>query len=237
MDTHNRYVAHIDVLGMTTLVKRDPQAAWEALSQLVEARKFAHDLELTFTDTKDVVVAPDLVRAVTFSDTILLFTKSDSATDLRVLIVIVTEMLNKALRSCVPVRADISRGLFFFNNDESMYVGPALIEAYEIGEAAQWIGIAVSKVVYEDTVRIGLSSGDRSVVVPARIPHKDGYVDGYVVDWPAVNPDNIASQSKLTGDAVYQGFDQYFGPFDALPADVRKKYENTAMFINWSLAL
>lgn len=235
MEKHIRYVAHIDVLGMSNLVKKDPDLAWELLSELVDIRKHAHNVELTFTDTYETIVAPDIARAVTFSDTILLFTKSNTPNDLRVIMVVVTEMLNKALSKFIPIRAGVSLGLFFFNIEESMYAGPALVEAYEIGESAQWIGIATSEDVYKKAEQAGLQAGNKDVITPAIIPTKKGFRDGYAVDWPSINPANISTPEKLHGAMIYTGFDQYFGPYDLLPEAVRIKYENTASFINKSL--
>jgi len=36
---HQRFVVHIDVLGMSALVAKDPELAWGLLSQLVEEVK------------------------------------------------------------------------------------------------------------------------------------------------------------------------------------------------------
>lgn len=235
MENHNRYVAHIDVLGMSDLVKKSPDLAWELLSQLVDVKKHAHDIQLTFIDTNETIIAPDIVRAVTFSDTILLFSKSNTPNDLRTIMVIATEMLNKALSKCIPIRAGVSIGLFYFNLTESMYAGPALIEAYEIGEAAQWIGIVATEEVYKNAKRVGLQAGSKDLIVPARIPLKDGFHDGYAIDWPSVNPNNIRTEERLSGSMIYAGFDQYFGAYDSLHEVVRRKYENTASFINKSL--
>jgi hypothetical protein len=43
----------------------------------------------------------------------------------------------------------ISYGLFVFNQDEDLFVGPPLVKAYEIGEAAQWIGTVLEVSVAE----------------------------------------------------------------------------------------
>jgi hypothetical protein len=236
MKLHQRFVAHIDILGMSTLSKNSPELAWETLSSLVQAKNDAHQISISFIETAETINAPDLVKAVTFSDTIFLFSKQDTLNDLRVILIVATEILNKALNLCVPVRAGITHGTCFINPAESMYAGPALVEAYEIGEAAQWIGIRASKSVYEQTKRANFLAANTEVIKPAVIPVEGGHCNGYAVDWPAMNPSNIKARLPVSAELVYSGFSRYFGPYDSLPSKVKAKYENTAKFINESLA-
>ncbi|RJX18053.1 MAG: hypothetical protein C4575_11245 [Desulforudis sp.] len=226
------FVAHIDILGMSKLVEKDPALAWDLLSLLVQARNDAHRTEITFLDTAERITTPNQIWAVTFSDTIVLFTKFASLTDLRAIVIMTTELLNKALHLCVPVRAGIAVGTFFFNLQESMYAGPALIEAYHLGEEAQWIGITTSEEVYRRASEANFQSGKADVVVRAYIPIKGGTRDGYAVNWPAILRNSIGAKLPVCAEQVYEGFAQYFGPFEALPPNERAKYEHTAWFIN-----
>lgn len=231
---HQRFVVHIDVLGMSTLAAKDPDLAWSLLSRLVDARKEAHATSLTFLDTAETVVTPQHVRAVTFSDTIVLFSRGATLNDLRTTLVMATQLLSKALHLCVPIRVGVSVGTFFFNLDESMYAGPALIEAYHLGESAQWIGVVTSEAVYRRAIEARLQSGSSDVVVPAAIPVDEGTRPGYAVNWPVILRDSIAATLPVTARQVYEGFAQYFGPFEALDQRTRQKYENTATFMNAS---
>ncbi|MDI1268669.1 MAG: hypothetical protein PSV40_06145 [Polaromonas sp.] len=227
-----RFVAHIDVLGMSSLVEKDAELAWQLLSDLVSVREETHRVGIDFLDTAERVHVPDQIQTVTFSDTIVLFTKGESLKDLRSIIVVTTEFLNKALNLCIPVRAGIAFGTFFFNLDKSMYAGPALIEAYHLGEAAQWIGITTSKEVYQRSKAANFQSGRADVVISAPIPLKGKKQDGYAVNWPAIMATSINAQPPLLAPQIYEGFSQYFGPWESLPFDVKAKYENTAHFIN-----
>ena len=233
---HQRFVVHIDVLGMSMLVERDPELAWALLSKLVEARKDAHATSLTFRDSAETVATPQHVHAVTFSDTIILFSRGAALNDLRTILVMATQLMSKALHLCVPIRIGVAVGTFFFNLDESMYAGPALIEAYHLGESAQWIGIVTSEAVYRRAIEAELQSGSSDVVIPAEIPVDGGSRSGYVVNWPVILRNSIAAPLSVTGQQVYEGFAQYFGPFESLDQRTRQKYENTAAFMNTSAA-
>lgn len=232
MPEHQRFVAHIDILGMSALVAKDAELAWDLLSSLVKARNEVHHTEITFLDTAERVTTLSQVHAVTFSDTIVLFTKGNSLTDLRMIVIMATELLSKALHMCVPVRIGIAEGTFFFNFDESMYAGPALIEAYHIGEEAQWIGIAASEEVYRRATEAKFQSGSSDVVIRSYIPLEGGTRDGYAVNWPAIMRSSINATLPVTAEKVYEGFAQYFGPYSELPPKVKAKYEHTAQFIN-----
>lgn len=229
---HQRFVAHIDVLGMSGLVARDPELAWQLLSKLVEARKEAHATEITFIDTAERIATPDQVQAVTFSDTVVLFTKGAQLNDLRTILIMATQLLSKALHLCVPVRIGVSVGTFFFNLTESMYAGPALIDAYHLGEKAQWIGITTSEEVYRRSIEAKLQSGTSDIVIPTQIPVYGGHNNGYAVNWPLVLRNSISAPLPVTDKQVYEGFAQYFGPWDFLDPHARLKYENTALFMN-----
>lgn len=232
MSSDTRFVAHIDILGMSVLAAKDAHLAWQLLSDLVKARDEAHSAEITFLDTAERVAVQDQVRAVTFSDTIVLFTKAASLTDLRSIIIVTTEILNKALHLCVPIRAGIALGTFFFNLKHSMYAGPALIEAYHLGEQAQWIGITTSETVYRRSKEANFQSGNADVVIPTFVPVDGGTRDGFAVNWPAVMARSLHAKLPVSAAQVYEGFTQYFGPFESLPKKVQGKYEHTAWFIN-----
>lgn len=232
MLSNQRFVAHIDILGMSALVAKDPELAWELLSSLTKARDEAHITEMTFLDTAQRIATPDQIHTVTFSDTIVLFSKGTSDLDLRAIIIVTTEILNKALSLCVPIRAGIAVGTFFFNLKKSMFAGPALIEAYHLGEGAQWIGITTSQEVHRRASEAKFMTGDSDVVIRTYVPVDSGTRDGYAVNWPAIGRRNITAVIPITTEQVYQGFAQYFGPFSELPPKVRCKYEHTAWFIN-----
>lgn len=230
-----RYVTHIDILGFSALTAKDPQAAWNVLSSLAAVRSHVHEIELEFIDTGERACIPERVFSVMFSDTIVLFTKEDSILDLRLIILATTELFHKALCKCVPVRAGIAHGTFFFNISESMYAGPALIEAYSIGEEAKWLGIVTSEYVHHQAKMADLKSGTNNVVIPTSIPIQDGERNGFAVNWPAVFSHDFNVKPPIPSELFYSGFADGFGAYEGLPKQVQAKYENTVAFINSSL--
>jgi len=236
-DTHDRFVAHLDILGMSAIVEKDADEAWGMLSDLVAVRDKVGDYALEFLDTKEMVRAADVATAVTFSDTIILFSKGSTNTELRALLILVTELLHKAMCKCVPVRIGIARGKFFVNVEKSMYAGPALIDAYRAGESAQWLGISLAESVRAQALELNLKSGQSKLIVDWETPTKEGTEKRSVVNWPVVFAHDFKVKPPITVGQFYQAFERTFGSFENLPTNVRAKYENTVDFVNDRLAL
>lgn len=234
-DTDTRVVAHIDILGMSTLVERNFPEAWGVLSDLVAVRDRAQAHEYEFVETNERLRIFEKVKIVTFSDTLLLFTVCASDLELKSMIILVSEIFHKALFNCVPVRAGIAVGEFWFNLDKSMYAGPALIEAYRTGEGAQWLGIAFSEPAEERVVALDMKSAMSNVIVRWSIPLVDGARRGAVVNWPAVFAHDLKVDPPISVHQFYEAFEGTFGSFCALPESVQAKYKNTVQFMNAQL--
>jgi hypothetical protein len=231
-----RFVAHIDILGMSTLVEQDAEAAWNLLSGLVECLETVNGYELEFKDAGARLNVPEKVGSVMFSDTIVLFTIDDSDLSLRSLIVAVGALFHRALVKCVPVRAALAYGTFFINQPKSMYAGPALIEAYRHGESAQWLGIVACPSVVGRAAALGMTSDSKNIIVPWSIPVKTGTIEGYAVNWPAAVQNDMTVPAPLTAEQFYEAFHSTFGDFNLQPPDVKAKYKHTVDFMNAMLS-
>ena len=235
--TDLRFVAHVDILGMSAVVERDADEAWRLLSDLVDVRDRVLNYEIEFPQTGERMPMSEAIRAVTFSDTIVFFTRGDTDVELRALIVLAIEVLHKAMCRCVPVRVGIALGRFFFNIARSMYAGPALIEAYRVGEAAQWLGIVLAMSVQDRARALGMKTGQSDLVVEWSVPIKGGEDSRFVINWPASISHDLKVTPPLSVAQFYQAFESTFGPLAQLSAEVQAKYVNTATFLNARLAL
>ena len=230
-----RYVGHLDILGMSDLVHKNFDDAWGMLSDLVEVKDKLSNISIEFLETKETVNISDVIKAVTFSDTIVLFTKTNSEIELRCMIVLITEIFHKAICKCVPIRAGLSVGEFSFNDEKSMYAGPALIEAYRIGEGSQWLGISLAKSIHEEAIKLNLQTGGSDLVINWDIPLKDKTINGYVINWPALFAHDLKIKHPITSEQFYEGFQSSFGSYEDLPNTVKNKYINTVNFMNHQL--
>lgn len=234
MQSHRRFVAHIDILGMRAMVSRDPELAWKKLSSLANVREHLGKIQLTHVSSGHQYMLAEHIFSVMFSDTIVLFTKTESDDDLQAILIATSEVLHKAMCQLTPVRIGVAGGQFFYNIEESLYMGPALIEAYQIGEAAQWLGIVTTKDIYQQSLnaKAKFQSGTSDIVIPAHIPIKNGLRSGYAINWVAPFRHDFKVKPPITTDLFYSQFEDAFGPLSELEEDQLMKYVNTTNFIN-----
>ncbi|MBC8466436.1 MAG: hypothetical protein H8D55_01240 [Deltaproteobacteria bacterium] len=228
-ESHNRFVAHFDMLGMKQAVLRNVEEAWGALSDINEARKRIYKISFEIKDRRRIVA--DRVRTFFFSDTVIIFTKSDEPEDLYAILILSSELFSNSLHRCVPLRGGIAHGEFFFNLKESLFLGKPLIRAYKIGECAQWIGIVVDQFVAE---KAKLYQIDQEII-EWDVPEKDnGIKEEFVLNWPWIFRNNFTLK-PVTVDSFYEAFEPLFGPYHDLRESDKTKYRNTVTFINFAL--
>src|SRR5262249_19377084 len=129
------------MLGMSALTVRDPDLAWDALSKLARAKE--EILQLGFIIAGSRTVVRERLATFTFSDMILIFSRSDALQDLQATVITATQLFGRALHYSIPIRGGISYGRFIFNTNYNLFAGPPLVHAYHLGEGAQWLGIVV----------------------------------------------------------------------------------------------
>lgn len=234
MQRNRRFVAHIDILGMRAMVRRDAEQAWKVLSGLADTRDHLMRLDLARLEVGCREPLAERVFSVMFSDTIVLFTKTEEDDDLQAILIACGEVLHKAMCSYVPVRIGLAGGQFFFNIKPSMYAGPALIDAYELGEDAQWLGIVTTEAVWRQSTAANFKSGQDDIVVATDIPSKKakGLRPGYAMNWVAAFRHDFKVNAPISVEFFYSQFEHAFGPLSSLEDAAREKYVNTVKFIN-----
>ena len=233
-DNHLRYVAHFDMLGMGRLSLNNPDAAWSAICNLARAKEESLNLVIEITSTKTLI--SDRIKSITFSDTIIVFTLLDELEDLYAIILLSTQLFADALKYNVALRGGIAHGTFFVNFEHNLYAGPALVNAYNISESAQWLGIRVDETVAARCRAIPLMSGTKDAILDWPVPLKDGNtIKAPVINWPYPMRNNFTSSPPFSVDQFYKGFAPLFGPFSELGDKEKEKYLNTVEFINFCL--
>ena len=227
-----RFVAYLDMLGMSALTRRDPDLAWEKLSTLIQARNERLNSPIARLDTGEFIM--DQVRSFTFSDTLIAFSRGNTQNDALAMIVLTTELFSLALHYCIPLRGGIAHGRFKFNFDLNLFSGPALVDAYQIGESSQWLGVVVDDRVAELAATIPIqSSRHKDAIVSWNVPAKSGdIVTRKVVNWVETHKNNYRGPFPLEAEEFYAPMATVFGPWQDLPLTVRFKYENTVAFFN-----
>ncbi len=231
----NRFVAYFDMLGMKAATLRNQDYAWGALLAISEARKNIEKRGIKIVSSGKKI--GDRVKAIIFSDSVIIFSLNDKAEDLWALLTYSAEFFKDCLSQCVPVRGGIAHGDFFFNFDEGLFLGIAFVKAYEIGECAQWYGIAVEKEVYDRSKELPTVFGAQSDlgIVEYNIPLKENKIEkGYVINWPGIFRPNFKKVPE-SPEELYKPLESLFGNYNDLRDDVKQKHINTYHFVKKQL--
>jgi hypothetical protein len=237
MNSHpeNRFVAHFDMLGMTTLTMRNPDLAWKKLCDLGTARQERLSLGIQRLESGEII--SNRANSFTFSDTMVAFSTSDTTNDAMAIFLLTTEFFVRSLYYGLPLRGAITHGRFAVDHALGLFSGPALVKAYELGESGQWLGVSLDEQAADAILRLpcGKSVRGRGSIVPWDVPCKGGASQRRMaVNWPETHRRNYLGPVPLTVGAFYQdcGFAELFGPFDSLEPSAKDKYENTVAFFN-----
>jgi len=174
---NNRFVCYLDIMGFKDMVMRKSHdEIYELLSDLSKNRQ---SLETPILDTD----YSDAIKTVSFSDSIVIFTKDSSPYSFTLLTLSVSWLFAKAIESGVPLKGALSFGQMSFNASRQIFFGQPLIDAYLLEEDVQFYGIVVHNTVEKFIVDNSTSSNVSKRYVDCPVPFKFGKVNHLVLDW------------------------------------------------------
>jgi hypothetical protein len=159
-----------------------------------------------------------------FSDTVVIYATSDDDASCSNVLETVGWLLFTTMSVQTRLRVGIGYGQFFADTINEIYVGPALVEAYELERAQEWSGAALSQ---NAAARVNASTGE---------PHE--WVCEYPVPIKQECMDN-ASCSNLAVDwtqGIHRGLELKWSPTADEPSEeerhgaVYTKWKNTRQF-------
>jgi hypothetical protein len=231
VDERGRFVAHFDILGWKHAIRRDFDRAWSVFGGFAEAHDRVHGTLLEVGG----IVRPSRVVSRVFSDTLLLYTPSDDDIDLHEILIRSGELFKDQLHRWVPIRGGIAHGAFRDDEQRNLFAGEALIEAYEMGERAQWLGVVLSDSVAAKASLLRPTFGSDQLdpgVVEWDVPLRCGDSRrSWVLNWPPVFRRNFTEFIPTTGPEMHRFVHPIFGPWEELREYDQAKYANTARFI------
>jgi hypothetical protein len=111
------------------------------------------------------------VQLAWFSDTFLLYTDDRSISSWGELDHLSRWFLYFLIEEQIPGRGAISFGELYADRGDNIFFGQALIEAYEYGEAQDWMGLVLCPSATEVLERQGLLTGQDSNYAYTTIPY------------------------------------------------------------------
>lgn len=131
--TTNRFVVLLDILGFKDLVAREThQTILDMLYQVRKANSFIFENNKYFTD--DVYI-------VTFSDSLILFSRGNKRYDFNQILTVSTNLMARMIEFCVPVKGALAYGKITVDKENNLFFGQPIIDSYLLGEQLSYLGI------------------------------------------------------------------------------------------------
>lgn len=145
----NYNLAVCDILGFSELVRSlpvdvlvDKAVSWfrKSLYHCIHKNGFPEHIP-----SLSSLQSQSRIGLAWFSDTILLYSRRDDRESLQDLITTVAWLLFETIISGrTKIRAGLAYGEAYIEPAESLFMGPAIVEAYELERSQQWAGAALS---------------------------------------------------------------------------------------------
>ncbi|MGA3208040.1 MAG: hypothetical protein ABSE05_09460 [Syntrophales bacterium] len=141
-----RWVGYFDLLGVKSLFKtQNHLSVFVTLSSAIE-------------EAKKIVMPWENVKYIWFSDTLIVYADDDSNETFRAIDNISRWLFYFLITKGdgIPVRGAISCDEFYIDRENNLFFGKALIEAYEYGEAQDWVGFLLCPSTEERLIYLGM---------------------------------------------------------------------------------
>lgn len=157
---HARWLGYFDLLGTRELIKTE--------NYIGVFCSYAQAVERVMRRTKE----RSEIRYTWFSDTFLIYTENDSPADFVAMDSFSRWFVYFLVMNQIPVRGAIACGDFYADREHNLYFGKALVEAYEYGEAQDWIGYLLCPSAVRRLNAVGLPADERLNYAFSKVPFK-----------------------------------------------------------------
>lgn len=183
--TDRRFVAFFDILGFKDLVMRSTHnQIYEKLNQISKTKKWLEDL--ANDESTQYKVGNGEIYTVSFSDSIVLFSKNDDHENFIFFLVAVRWFFAKAIDNKIPMKGGIACGEISLNKSEQIYFGQAIIDAYLIEEDVNYFGVTAHNSI-EEYINENESELDmeyvNTILFDCLTPLKCGKIEHKNVNW------------------------------------------------------
>lgn len=138
LPTDKRFVAFIDILGFKDLVMRNNHLyIYELLTEISKLRNLIDN----WKDTLDGRYSNSELYTVSFSDSIVIFSKSDTVADFDLFTFGIKWLFSGAIEKSIPLKGAIAYGEISLNKSNQIYFGQPIIDAYLLEEEVNYFGI------------------------------------------------------------------------------------------------
>ncbi|CAM4116222.1 hypothetical protein FLAN108750_11165 [Flavobacterium antarcticum] len=177
--TSKRFVCFLDIMGFKDLVMRNSHKdIYELLNKLSKHRD---DLENTSSLPEQY--DSDTLKTVSFSDSIVIFTKDDRPECFEVLTFAVGWLFSQSLIDGIPMKGAIAFGEMSVNISSQIFFGQPLIDAYLLEEEVNYYGIVVHDTVERYFDEYNVNKNIQKLYIDCLTPLKSGKINHLNLNW------------------------------------------------------
>lgn len=191
--TENRFVCYLDIMGFKDMVMRNShEEIYQILDKLAKQRSTLDNPDIKYYER-------DSLKTVSFSDSIVIFTKKDSIECLELVTFAVSWLFAKAIEKEIPIKGAIACGKMSVNISKQIFFGQPLIDAYLLQEDVAFYGL-----VLHDSAEKKLNEFYENLVGNEKyhdcyVSLKSGKIKHFILDWVgSINFENEKVKAKET---------------------------------------
>lgn len=175
--TDKRFVCFLDIMGFKDMVMRNSHE--KIYKMLDEFSKDRSSLETPNIPDYE----RDSMKTVSFSDSIVIFTKNDSQKCLELLTFASSWLFAQAIKAGIPLKGAISHGEMSVNISRQIFFGQPLIDAYLLEEDIAFYGIVIHNTLEKILNQFSETLIGKDKYADFLIPFKSGKINHYILDW------------------------------------------------------
>lgn len=181
----NRYVAFFDILGFSSWVEtKGSKEVFDYLRGFMNLMIQASMPDSVVNPDMSVDLKQSIISYVNFSDSIVYYSRDDSYEAFCSMLKVCVEFTNVII--CGPtrmIRGAVSHGEFYADPENNAYVGKALIDAYKLEEAQDWIGVSLHSSI-EGTENFTRAQNEfPHLIVQSLVPLKQSSKKPFCLNW------------------------------------------------------
>ena len=154
--TTKRYVGFLDIMGFKDMVLKSKN------DDIYDMMKRIDNHLKSNLKTSSILASKNLIKTTTFSDSIIIYSKSDSKESLKSFVLYLSWFYFQLLIEKIPFKGAVALGEMTVDSVRSIYFGQPLIDAYLLQEELNFYGIVVHCSAHEKMESTEVSSDIRN---------------------------------------------------------------------------
>jgi hypothetical protein len=179
-NTCERFIAFFDIMGFKEMAMRHSH---EEMLNILSMIKYFKDNIIQGDQYTRHLNDDGNLKSFVFSDTIVVFTKSDTVRDAEILLAKCSHFIRMCITNKWPLKGVISFGKITIGWDDSMFFGQPIIDAYLLQEELQLYGAILDFNAEKKFKEMASESKIWDKIILYKTPMKSGKINHYCLKW------------------------------------------------------